>query len=203
MRVKLWLKNALITAAAGLAGAAVYALMMFLMNGDFEPERFLNMTSGYLVGIGVVMMVLIGIMDYKVTLPLALSFGSTRKEALVGMQLGRLAAGLLLAGVSAVLFVVKGGWEVPFFVLGVLILCGGVGAALGMLIVRYGKAAGIAAGIVLMVIAAGATFATITVIAANGFEWMGLWLVPAVGAVVYGLVLLAEIRTLRNYNVKL
>lgn len=211
MRAKLWIKNSLTCALAGVAASVGYALMMCLMDPELlDPERLLNMASGYLVGIGTVLTVMVGIMDYKITLPLALSFGSTRKEALVGMQLGRLASALVFLGASAVLFVVNGGWDALFVMvpLGIFLLLasGAVGAVFGMVVVRFGKAAGIVVGILIGAMTALCVFAAIFSLSGGsaGGEGSGwLWLLPVLGAAVYGTVLAFERRTVYNYNVKL
>lgn len=211
MRAKLWIKNSLTYALASVAGAAAYALIMCLMEPDFELRRLLDMATGYLVGIGVVMSVVVGIVDYKTTLPLALSFGSTRKEALVGMQVGRLVYGLGLLTAVAVLFAAANGLgSLPVLLpiaVGVMLMMSAAGAVFGMVTVKFGKVAAVVIGILVGLLAAGSVFAAMMFVLADevafeASEWM-LWLLPAVGAVIYGLVLIPEVKTVYHYNVKL
>lgn len=210
MRVKLWIKNSLTYALAGLAGAAVYTLMMFLMEPDFEMGRLMNMASGYLVGIGVVMTVVVGLMDYKTTLPLALSLGSTRKEALIGMQLGRLVYALVFLAAIALLFAAGNGLDsLPVLLpiaLGAMLAMSAVGAVFGMVTVKFGKVAAVVVGVLIGLLTAGCVFAGIVFIVAdieiNGGAWL-LWLVPLFGGAVYGAVLIPEVKSVYHYNVKL
>lgn len=212
MKAKIWIKNAVTYAFAGIGGAAVYSLMMFLMDPEFDVENLLDMASGYLLGIGVVMSIVIGMMDYKTTLPLALSFGSTRKEALLHMQLGRLVYMGIYAVVVIGFFAVTNGWDVFVVVapitIALLLLMMAVGAVFGMISVKFGKTAAVVVGILIGVLGAAGGFATVFMVLSveevsiAPEKWI-FWLLAVVAAVIYGLVLIPEYKTVYKYNVKL
>lgn len=212
MRVKLWIKNAATYAFAGILGAAVYSLMMFLMDPAYDMGNLLDMASGYLLGIGVVMAIVVGMMDYKTTLPLALSFGSTRKQALVGMQLGRLVYMVIYAVVVIGFFAVTNGWDVLIVVapvtIGAMLLMSAIGAVFGILNVKFGKVVAVVSGILIGLFAACCGFAAVFFLVTTDemsfklSEWV-FWLLPVAAAAIYGLVLIPECKTVYKYNVKL
>lgn len=212
MKAKVWIKNAVTYAFAVIGGAALYALMMFLMDPEFDLESLMNVGSGYLSGIGVVMPVVIGMMDYKTTLPLVLSFGSTRKRALVDMQIGRLCYMAIFTIAVLGFFAASGGWEVLQLIapitIAVMLVMMAIGAVFGILSVKYSKTVAITIGILVGILAFGSGFgAAVLVLSMEEVvlqmkDWV-FWLAAVVGAVIYGLVMIAEYKTVYKYNVKL
>lgn len=212
MKLKFWIKNAVVYAFAGIAGAAVYSLMMFLMDPTYQVENLMDMASGYLLGIGVVMSIVIGMMDYKTTLPLVLSFGCTRKRALVDMQFGRLLYIAIFTGAVVGFYAVTNGWDVFVVIapitIGLMLAMTAIGAVFGMVSVKFGKVAAIVVGVLIGVLAAGCALAAVFLVLSmedvvlQMRDWV-FWLIPAVGAVIYGLVLILEYKTVYKYNVKL
>lgn len=207
MRLKDWLKSGLQYGAIVVGASFLYGVLM----GPSSVSEMLTMTAMYMLLFGAVINMLYNVTVYKVTLPLALSFGSTRKEAFVGIQCYRLVYAVLVIGVAVPLFLLAGEdgrADMMFFApigIGLLLTLNGLGAVLGMLGNRFGKGVLAAVTVIGSLLACAIMFGSIIVFALLD-ERIGtavMWVMPIVGLVVYGVVSIFEHRAVYKYGVKL
>ena len=207
MRLKDWLKSGLQYGAIVVGASFLYGVLM----GPSSVSEMLTMTAMYMLLFGAVINMLYNVTVYKVTLPLALSFGSTRKEAFVGIQCYRLVYAVLVIGVAVPLFLLAGEdgrADMMFFApigIGLLLTLNGLGAVLGMLGNRFGKGVMAAVTVIGSLLACAIMFGSIIVFALLD-ERIGtavMWVMPIVGLVVYGVVSIFEHRAVYKYGVKL
>ncbi len=145
MRLRYWVKNALNITAITIAGALLYGVFMWfsVMHDDNDP---MFMAMLFLVAFGGFMQAIYGISAYTGFLPVALSLGSTRKEALAGIRVFRLLIMLIIAAAVAVLALLNKGFDPTVLIMTALSLLlsmifGAWGAFMGMASARYGSKA--------------------------------------------------------------
>ena len=147
MRLRYWIESALDITAGTLIGSAAYAVVMNWQSGDFSIQECLAAAALFTVVFGGLMALLMNIAVYSGMLPVCLSFGSTRKEALLGMQLYQLIPALACSGLAALVFTfVKGNHEVQpvmAFCIGMasFLIMGALGSVAGMRQTKYGNKA--------------------------------------------------------------
>lgn len=207
MRLKDWLKSGLQYGAIVVGASFLYGVLM----GPSSVSEMLTMTAMYMLLFGAVINMLYNVTVYKVTLPVALGFGSTRKEAFVGIQCYRLVYAVLVIGVAVPLFLLAGEdgrADMMFFApigIGLMLIMNGLGAVLGMLGNRFGKGVLAAVTVIGSLLACVILFGSIIVFALLD-ERIGtavMWVMPIVGLVVYGVVSIFEHRAVYKYGVKL
>lgn len=207
MRLKAWFKSGLQYGAIVVGASFLYGALM----GPSSVSEMLTMTAMYMLLFGAVINMLYNVTVYKVTLPLALSFGSTRKEAFVGIQCYRLVYAVLVIGVAVPLFLLAGEdgrADMMFFApigIGLMLTLNGLGAVLGMLGNRFGKGVLAAVTVIGSLLACVILFGSIIVFALldERIGTAGLWLMPVIGLVVYGVVSIFEYKVIYKYGVKL
>lgn len=217
MRLRYWIKSSLDIAVGILGGALMYTLIMAWQIDDFGVRECLRAAALFAVGFGGFMALLMNIAVYNNALPVCLSFGSTRKEAMVGLQLFRLIPAAFCSIFAAVVFAfVKGNIEVPpvmvfCFSMALFLILGAWGSVAGMLQAKFGNKAGAAAVLVEMGIIILITVAVV-IAALNSTEeqFMGVLFSPVlygglllVGIVTHGLCLIPECKVINQYSVKL
>ena len=200
-----WIKEGLVQAAVILSAAAVYTLFLF-MTGDSTKSLhdYFEMATIYLVGMAVIMPAIFNIYTYTQTVPLTLSFGVTRKEVWLGLQLYRIAMLLPVMGANVLLFVL--GSRVDILVSLVLTLAGGlyfsgIGGFSGALTVKLGRGTLLMIALVWIVsLALAAVLVVIPVV--NEKVDILIYILPLVGALVYTLCTCFEKKAIKALCVK-
>ena len=88
MRLRYWLKSGFQTFGLVIGACLIYGLLMALQMQDALSDMFTLMPV-YLLLFGGMMLLAMNIGVYKFNLQLALAFGSTRNEAILGLNLFR------------------------------------------------------------------------------------------------------------------
>ena len=199
MRARNFIKESLRLQLLNLLMSVIYALTIF---HDSNVES----TVIYIIIIGSYMTVATGITYHTATLPLALSFGCTRKEAVIGMQLGRLTGMLFHLAVGAalvLLFQEHSGsinWYLLPMVAGLHLLSNAASVVISMMYRKWGTMAMIV-GMIIPVIP---IMLLISLLPDGFLDAKNLaWVLPLLGAVLYGLALIPELRYIKRCNVKL
>lgn len=212
MRLRFWFKGGLQALGGGVGASVLYGLLMEL---QMDSGNLFMMLSLYLVFFGACILLVTMMSLYKYMLSMALSFGSTRREALVGMHLYRLLPAVSMAALAVLITLVPGterlfsaGTLFPL-ALGVLLLGEVAGTILSVIAYRFGKVGGLIAGVCLFLVGVGAGLLAIFSLADEQswlFEFVGTvsltWAFLAAVGVLYLLTIIPEARIVRNYQVK-
>lgn len=207
MRLKDWVKTALQYSGIVVGASLLYGVLM-------EPtdlKMMMNMTGTYMLIYGAAMTVLFGITVYKVMLPVSLGFGSTRKEAFVGMQCFRLIYCAIVTAVALLVFLLNGEIGMAEFkplapiCIGLMPLFGALGAVLGIIGNRFGKSTMAVVSAVGALLVMGILFGTLMLFAflEDKIGVLGMWMFPVLGLVIYGLTCIWEHKKVMKYCVKL
>lgn len=207
MRLKDWVKTALQYSGIVVGASLLYGVLM-------EPtdlKMMMNMTGTYMLMFGAAMTVLFGITVYKVMLPVSLGFGSTRKEAFVGMQCFRLIYCAIVTAVALLVFLLNGEIGMAEFkplapiCIGLMPLFGALGAVLGIIGNRFGKSTMAVVSAVGALLVMGILFGTLMLFAflEDKIGVLGMWMFPVLGLVIYGLTCIWEHKKVMKYCVKL
>jgi hypothetical protein len=207
MRLKDWVKTALQYSAIVVGASLLYGVLM-------EPtdlKMMMNMTGTYMMMFGAAMTMLFGITVYKVMLPVSLGFGSTRKEAFVGMQCFRLIYCAIVTAVALLVFLLNGEIGMAEFkplapiCIGLMPLFGALGAVLGIIGNRFGKSTMAVVSAVGALLVMGILFGTLMLFAflEDKIGVLGMWMFPVLGLVIYGLTCIWEHKKVMKYCVKL
>lgn len=207
MRLKDWIKTALQYSAIVVGASFLYGVLM-------EPTDFkmmLTMTGTYMLMFGAAMSMLFGLTVYKALLPVSLGFGSTRKEAFVGMQCFRLIYCAIVIGVSLPVFLLSG--EVGMTELktmapvcvGLMPLLSALGVVLGVVGNRFGKSTVAVISAIGALLVLGIVIGTLVLFAflEDKIGVFGMWMFPVLGLVIYGLTCIWEHKKVMEYCVKL
>lgn len=212
MRLRFWWREAAVNLATSLGASVAYGLLMALqMNGSFS--QVMSMMPFYLSMFGMFVNLGMGLTVYRSSVPLSLSFGSTRGETIVGLQVYHLLPAVVLPAVSGVICALPGidsflaAGEMIALGVGLFLLLTAVGILLGGLHIRFGLAATLMTAVAVVVVAIGSGIVGVLVVS-DQLKWVLLsgsvqWIVLAVGAVAYGLAALLEKTIVRRYAVKL
>lgn len=207
MRLKDWVKTALQYSGIVVGAFLLYGVLM-------EPtdlKMMMNMTGTYMLMFGAAMTMLFGITVYKVMLPVSLGFGSTRKEAFVGMQCFRLIYCAIVTAVALLVFLLNGEIGMAEFkplapiCIGLMPLFGALGAVLGIIGNRFGKSTMAVVSAVGALLVMGILFGTLMLFAflEDKIGVLGMWMFPVLGLVIYGLTCIWEHKKVMKYCVKL
>ncbi len=212
MRLRFWIKEGFQTFGIILGATILYGLLMFIQT-DSGWGGLLILLPLYLLLFGALMMMGISIGIYKMAVPLVISFGSTRNEVLLGLQIFRAIPVLLIPALATVLTAVSG--EDSTFSLsmvfplgvGAFLITSALGSIVGVVFTKYGKIATVITVITIMLVAFGAGFlaafsedlGTSMVVFSRGIHW----LVLAIGLFLYSISMIPEQRTVWKCNVKL
>lgn len=207
MKLRYWGKTGVKMALIILMGSVIYTVLVRF--GAAEPGKILDAGGCFSLGMGTGFCFLLEINLYKLYIPLAISFGATRREAFWGVQICRVSYTLpLLLMSSGALSVGNGGGfgkMLPVF-LGIYLLSH---ALSGVLAAVYGKfgAKGLALGGAVMVagFAVAVTVFVMAIIrgAMPEFSFGIGFGVLAVGALAYLLAAPLEARSIGACTVKL
>lgn len=212
MRLVYWIRQSLKMTMIILAGSAAYTVMMAVQGTVDGIMEALEMGGMFLMMFGAMISTVLNTTVYQLHIPLTLSFGSTRKEAFAGIQLYRLINGLIvvLGGCGLYGFTGALGDEglMPAWCFGVLgmggyLLMGAFGILMGILSNKLGKVAlGVMSAVVSLLGMVAIGGAVLGLELGFGLERWMVWIVLALGAVVYGLMLIPEVRTLKKFCVR-
>lgn len=209
MRRLYWVKEGLRVVGIIFGAAALYTLLMTFSNTEDEPLLgLLRQSAIYLVVMGTLMTLLNNMSAHQNIIPLSLSFGCTRKEAIAGMQLYRLTVLIcLLLGVSAMLILMGSGIAIWLLciptIIGVYLFFTAVGGLLGTFASKVHK-------MILGVISAAAMLLVLTFVVFVGLAFgsdleelsLAPWILMAVGAAVYGICSIFEVRSVKRHYVR-
>lgn len=213
MRLRYWIRSGFQTFGLVLLASTIYSFLMFIQLDD-GLEGVLITWPIYLLVFGGMMLLAMNIGIYKLNLQLALSFGSTRNEAILGLNLVRLIPTVLLTAILTLLCSLTDaadtltvGQAIPVG-LGVYLFCGAIGSVIGVVYTKFGKIAtvisvvvfllvGLSAGVLAALSGESSLLATITL------RGNLHWLVLCIGLFVYSLCSIPEQRTVWKCNVKL
>ena len=213
MRLRYWIKNGFSTTGVVLLAWFIYSFMMLVQSSDFSWLLVAETAPIYLLVFGGMMQLAMVLGIYKLNLPLCLSFGSTRREAQVGLQLFRLIPAVCLSLLLWVVSLLLGAHSPLSPVvaltagLGVSLAAGALGSLMGMVYLRFGKLA-VVLSVILMFLCGG-TAGILTVLGMKNFSFRGPsgfglhWILLAAGVVLYLVSLIPERRVVRKYQVKL
>lgn len=214
MRSRFWVKLALQNTMIIIGGSAVYGLVTAVTGHELEGVGVLRSVSLFLLLFGAGMNAVLDVNLYKLYLPLSLSFGSTRKEAVVGIESYRLISMGMLLGASLGLAALAGEdaigpvWFIAPIAVMLLLVTDALGTILGVVTARYGRTAviwtSVLMGLLLALCVAGVVLLFVT-LSRQGKALPGqvLWLLVAVGLMLHGASLVPVRKTVYGYNVKL
>lgn len=208
MRLRYWIKEALKLTGILIIASFAYTLLMMIMGLDAADtwRRYLNMGAMWLGMFGAFMSIVLGASIYQVFVPLAISFGSTRKEVFWGLQCYRFVVTffvLLVAGILCAVAKEISVWiALPFGICAFLVFHG-MGAIMGGLSSRLGKTA-----LIIMALVGMLLFIGMIGLILLGHNWFAMHknvfvlLMPGIGVLVYALCMIYEVKTIRKFSVK-
>lgn len=208
MRLRYWIKEALKLTGILIIASFAYTLLMMIMGLDAADtwRRYLNMGAMWLGMFGAFMSIVLGASIYQVFVPLAISFGSTRKEVFWGLQCYRFVVTffvLLVAGILCAVAKEISVWiALPFGICAFLVFHG-MGAIMGGLSSRLGKTA-----LIIMALVGMLLFIGMIGLILMGHNWFAMHknvfalLMPGIGVLVYALCMIYEVKTIRKFSVK-
>ena len=211
MRRLFWVKEGLQYVAAVLGASFLYSLFMMIAGSKKDWIDTLTMATMYLVVFSAVMALGFNMTMYQTILPLTVSFGCGRKEALAGLQIYRLTVLIPLAGITAVLAVPTASdigtqaWIIVVLEIAAYLFCTGIGGWIGSLSGKLSKTAtgvlSVAAMLVFIVILGWGIVGFFVMEEWNVLGWVA-WIILGVAAALYGLCSIAEARAVKGFCVR-
>lgn len=211
MRLQYWLRLALGNIGSILGVSALYSLLMLVQSDSLLGYTFPQLPL-FLLLFGAFLSLGLSLGVYRLPVSLALSFGSTRREVLAGLQLYRLLPALLLPLCVAGLNALAGenaifpAADILPLGIGVFLSFGAIGSLLSAVLVRFGTAAAIVTGIFVVVIGLPVGIVGAMMSFSRGSILPGgvsSWLLLGLGAVLHALSCIPEWRLVRSHNVRL
>lgn len=214
MKLKYWITSGFQTLLYVALASFLYGLLLTLQSSYMDWSDLLMLLPIYLLLFGAIMLMSMTISVYKLNLNLILAFGSTRNEALLGLQLFRLIPALGTTALVCILLALAGenaivspGAALPV-ALGVSLAGSAFGTVIGVVYTRFGKLATVLT--VLGMVALGITGGILAVMSSQT-RWlqyladhMGFsWLVLSIGLILYALAMIPEHRTVWKYSVRM
>lgn len=211
MRLQYWLRLARGNIGSILGVSALYSLLMLVQSDSLLGYTFPQLPL-FLLLFGAFLSLGLSLGVYRLPVSLALSFGSTRREVLAGLQLYRLLPALLLPLCVAGLNALAGenaifpAADILPLGIGVFLSFGAIGSLLSAVLVRFGTAAAIVTGIFVVVIGLPGGIVGAMMSFSRGSILPGgvsPWLLLGLGAVLHALSCIPEWRLVRSHNVRL
>ena len=211
MRLAYWFQFGIKTLVTIAGACAIYGFLIWIqMDADFL--EFLGMSAPLMmIFFGAVMLFAFGMAQYRMALNLSLSFGSTRREAMVGLHLYRLIPAIGVTAL-AVLIPLAFGQELLFGTratilvgVGIMLLGSAVGMMTGLIDLRFGKAVSII--VCVLIVLAGSICGGFAIISADEVtsfvrKLPVSSLVALAGVSAYLLVSVPEVLAVRRDQVK-
>lgn len=211
MRRLFWVKEGLRYVVAVLGASFLYSLFMMIAGSEKDWIDTLTMATMYLVMFSAIMALVFNMTLYQSVLPLTISFGCLRKEALVGLQIYRLTVLIPVTAITAVLAAMVApdigtqAWIIVVLEIAAYLFCTSIGGLIGPLSGKLSKTLlGVLYGVAMlafMVILAGGIIVVFIMEELNVLGWVA-WLVLGVAVAVYGLCSIAEIRGIKHLCVR-
>lgn len=214
MKLKYWITSGFQIFLIVVAASFLYGLLITVQNSYMDWNDLWVLLPIYQLLFGGMMQLAQTTGVYKLNLNLALAFGSTRNEALLGLQLFRLIPTLCNTALICVLQAVAG--ENAIFTpltalpisLGIGLAGGALGTVIGIVYARFGRLATVLT--VLVMVALGITGGVLAVMSSEtqwlqylvshiGFSWLAL----GIGLILYGVAMIPEHRTVWKYSVRM
>lgn len=206
MRRFYWIKEGLLHAAAMLIATVLYTLFMVMMNGSEKTtQEYLSTAIGYLTGLAAILPVIFNMSAYRLTIPLTLSFGATRKETLWGLQLYRIAMLVPVLGAMVLLSVLSSAeksWVAPVLLLTGCLVSSGIGGVLGALSLKLSGSILTLVTILVMVFGVALAALLVMVVLAVEEPAVLVYILPAIGALVYGICSSFEVKAIKALYVR-
>ncbi len=206
MRLRYWIKEALKLTGVLIIASFAFTLLMMEQDAADTWQYYLNMGAMYLAMFGAFMNMLLGASIYQVFVPLAISFGSTRKEVFWGLQCYRFVITffvLLVAGILCAVAKEISVWAALPIGICAFLVSHGMGAIVGGLSSKLGKTA-----LVIMALVGMLLFFGMIGLILMGHNWFAMHknvfalLMPGIGVLVYALCMIYEVKTIRKFSVK-
>lgn len=210
MRRLYWIKEGLRLAATVLIACVVYtAMIAFTVNANYTLPEHLENAFVYMLLLSAIVGFFFNISSYQSFIPIALSFGCTRRETVLGMQLFRLAyfiPPLLASAVLAGLMGSDAGID-PLAMISISIGMYLSGSALGALIgtITAKNVSGPSFGILITTVILGnivALVVSFVILAPIDQLRMMLWIIPVIGGVSYLVCSIFEAQALKRCCVR-
>lgn len=206
MRLRYWVKEALKLTGLIMIASFVYTLLMMGLDAENTWQYCLNTGAIYLALFGAFTSMVLGTSIYQIFAPLAISFGSTRKEVFWGIQCYRFVITfslLLVAGILCAVAKEISVWYALPFGISAFLIFHGMGAITGGLSSKLGKTALIIMTLVGVILCLGMLGLVLM-----GHNWLAMHknvsvlLIPGIGILVYALCMIYEVKTIRKISVK-
>ena len=211
MKSRFWIKEGLKITLLTLGSSLFYTTLMTALDEDIAANEALFVLAVYLLIIVGIVSLLLDIFVYKSPLPLVISFGSTRKEAIFGLHLYRLIPTAVMIAIATALMAVSGesgglaAWGLVPLGLGQQLLCHGAGIGIGLVSLKRGNAAAIISAIAFMILGGTLIGTGVYLIVADEIRLSPWYLAVAAGGgfIAYAVASIAENRAVKAFTVKL
>jgi len=213
MRLRFWIKQGLQNLGLILGASFLYAFLMYIQL-DHGTDGLMVLLILSLLLFGAMLMCATTLGVYKLSVPLTLSFGSTRNEALLGLQVCRLIPTIVVPAIVMILTAVSkkpatfSPVDILLLGIGAFLLFSAVGTLLGAVFTKYGKIAAVATAISVLLLAFGAGFVSAFLGDETLLETFIVspslpWLILGIGLFAYSISMIPEQRIVWKCNVKL
>lgn len=214
MKLKYWITNGFQILLIVVAASFLYGLLITVQNSYMNWNDLLVLLPIYMLLFGGMMQLAQTIGVYKLNLNLCLAFGSTRNEALLGLQLFRLIPILCNTALICVILALAG--ENALFTpltalpisLGIGLAGGALGSVIGIVYARFGRLATV---LTVVIIVAVAITGGVLAVMSSQTQWLQSlvnhigfsWLVFCIGLFLYGIAMIPEQRIVWKYSVRI
>ena len=212
MRRLYWVKEGLKVVGFIFGAAVLYSLLMAFMTAEEAPlQDFLQQSTVYFATMSIVMAFLNNMCVHQTIIPISLSFGCTRKESILGIQLFRLTVLLfLLIGASVMIGLMLSDIFILFeaipIMIGAYLFFAGLGGLLGTFASNVPKIVlGVLSGLAIVFVI---ILCTIILLATMGLETdvevytYFSWFALIIGVATYGICSIFEVRSIRRHYVR-
>lgn len=216
MRLKNWVRCSLRNTGIVVIASCLLSAYYYVMDDGAADA----MNAGILERLGATLLfamplciVIFSMSAYKADIPLAISFGLTRREAFIGLQLMRLIPTVLSVLIATAAMVCGGNAnaiqtvsDIVLSAFGLSMICYMLGVVIGIILMRFGNGAVIAAALAVGALTAGTVIAMFALMAAEPdslpIHTISIVL-SVVGVIAYAVVLPFEWHALKTLQVKL
>ena len=209
MRLRYWLEQGLQTAVTVVVAGILCTMFFTVVNDEslsWSLLLFMVGTAMLLTGSGMAMSLNSNL--YALHLPVVLSFGSTRREAILGLHCCRLISAGIPAAIAALALSLGGtlpltGGELILATSGIFLLFHAAGSILGIVSVKYPKISWFIS-VIVCTVSIGFYIMVIAMVRANWtLPGSVSWIVAAVGMLTYILMAVLERKNVMSFTVKL
>lgn len=206
MRLRYWIKEALKFIGIIMIGMLAVVVMQVQTQDVGETWKDqLGKAVFSVIPLGAFLCMIFGVTVYQLHIPLAICFGSTRKEVFLGMQCYRLVIACAVLAVAVLLLFVCGDmkWEIVPLGAAAFLVFNGLSAIFGGLSTRMGRVALMVVQIAGYFLCVAVIILTALIIVHQGLLQGGLvWIVLGFGILVYCLCMIYEFKTIKKFSVR-